>query len=94
MTGYSIVPSSRFKKDYKKFLKRKKELQAIQEAIRLLAENGHKAIPQNMRPHKLLGNYVGYWECHVFPNLLIIWEQTEEPKEILLVRVGSHSDLF
>jgi mRNA interferase YafQ len=94
MTKYSLFPSSRFKKDYKKFLNRKKQLEAIQEIIRLLSENGHEAIPENKRPHKLIGNYVGCWECHAMPDLLVIWEQNEELKEIVLLRVGSHAELF
>ena len=48
-----------------------------------------------MRPHKLTGNYKGHLECHILPNLLIIWLQyDEEQNEIYLVRVGSHSELF
>jgi len=54
MTKYSLSPSSRFKKDYKKFLKRKKQLDAVQETICLPSENGHEAIPENKRPHKLI----------------------------------------
>jgi mRNA interferase YafQ len=94
MNNYRLFPSSRFKKDYKKFIHRKKHLEAIQETILLLSENGHEAIPENKRPHKLTGNYIGCWECHAMPDLLIIWEQDEDLKEIVLIRVGSHSELF
>lgn len=94
MSGYTIFPSTKFKKDYKKFLNKKKELKAIQTAILLLSENGCENIPPTMKPHKLIGNYKGNWECHIFPDLLLIWEQEEEPKEITLIRLGSHSDLF
>jgi len=89
-----VFPSGRFKKDYKKFLHRKKHLEAIQETILILSENGHEAIPENKRAHKLIGNYVGCWECHAMPDLLIIWEQDDDLKEIILIRVGSHSELF
>ncbi|WP_194974616.1 type II toxin-antitoxin system YafQ family toxin [Aquiflexum lacus] len=94
MNNYRVFPSSRFKKDYKKFIHRKKHLEAIQETILLLSENGHEAIPENKRPHKLTGNYIGCWECHAMPDLLVIWEQDEDLKEIVLIRVGSHSELF
>lgn len=48
-----------------------------------------------MKPHKLTGNYSGYFECHIEPDLLIIWLQyDEERKEIYLVRLGSHAELF
>lgn len=92
---YTIFPSTRFNKDYKKFLKRKKELEAIQVTIQLLSQNGHDALPIKMHPHKLIGNYKGAWECHIFPDLLLIWQQEEEPiNKIILIRVGSHSELF
>ena len=48
-----------------------------------------------MRPHKLSGTYDGHWECHVLPDLLVIWEQNEDPeKEIYIIRIGSHAELF
>ncbi|WP_083852664.1 type II toxin-antitoxin system YafQ family toxin [Pedobacter arcticus] len=46
------------------------------------------------KPHKLSGKFIGYWECHVKPDLLLIWEQTETLKLIELIRTGTHSDLF
>lgn len=94
MTKFKIVPSSQFKKDFKKYRDRKKEKQAIFDVVELL-EGGSENIPQTMRAHTLLGNYKGFWECHIMPDLLIIWdEQTEPIAEIYLVRVGTNSELF
>lgn len=73
---------------------RKKHLEAIQRTIIELSDNGHESIPQKKRPHKLIGDYVNCWECHALPDLLIIWEQDDDLMEIVLVRVGSHSELF
>lgn len=93
--AYNIIPSTNFKKSLKKYLKSSIKKEAIKDVINLLAENGYKAIPSKMLPHKLKGNYKGCWECHIQPDLLLIWEQEEEPeKDILLIDVGSHSDLF
>lgn len=94
MSGYTIAPSTKFKKDYKKFLRKERELKAVQATILLLSKNGADAIPKAMKPHKLIGNYKENWECHIFPDLLLIWEQDEKEKEITLIRLGSHSDLF
>jgi mRNA interferase YafQ len=95
MSKYQILFSSQFKKDFKKYLKQPKEKQAIKDVIATLANEGYLGIPENMVPHKLKGNYKGYWECHVKPDILLIWKQLEEPdNEIALARVGSHSDLF
>ena len=62
--------------------------------IELLKTNGFDAIPKNMKPHKLIGNYKGCLECHIMPDLLIIWEQDDAEKEIYLLDIDSHSELF
>lgn len=50
-------------------------------------------IPPEMRPHKLVGNYKGCMECHVENDTLLIWiDETNDT--ILLLRLGSHSELF
>lgn len=91
---YTLRASSGFKKDFKKYKKQARELKAISEVITLL-ENGAEDLPQQMKAYKLIGNYKGLWECHIFPDLLLIWEQQEEPiNEIHLIRIGSHSELF
>jgi len=64
----NLFPSTRFKKDYKKILGKEKEIRAVQTTITLLSQGGHVAIPKKMRPHKLIGQYKGCWECHVFPS--------------------------
>ena len=46
------------------------------------------------KPHILSGNYSKHWECHVLPDLLLIWIQNDSEESIILVRGGSHSDLF
>ena len=92
--SYNIVPSTRFKKGLKKRLKNIAEKKSIFEVIELLKTDGFDAIPKNMKPHKLIGNYKGCLECHIMPDLLIIWEQDDEVKEIYLLDIGSHSELF
>ncbi len=47
-----------------------------------------------MKPHKLSGNFKNTMECHIKPDLLLIWFEISKDKEINIVRVGSHSELF
>jgi len=42
----------------------------------------------------LKGNFKGFWECHIQPDWLLIWQQDDEIKLISLTRTGTHSDLF
>ncbi|MDO8553147.1 MAG: type II toxin-antitoxin system YafQ family toxin [bacterium] len=40
----------------------------------------------------LTGEWLGFWECHIGPNWLLIYDVTDT--EVLLARTGSHVDLF
>lgn len=92
---YEIISSGHFKKDLKKIKNDPEKIQKISDCIELLKEGGVENIPPEMKPHKLLGIYKDNWECHIQSDLLIIWFQIDEPtKEINLIRVGSHSELF
>ncbi len=88
---FLLIPTTRFKKDLKKL---KADFELIREFLKILQAQGVLGIPQKMKPHLLKGNYKNNWECHINADLLIIWIQIDESKEIKLVRIGSHSDLF
>ncbi len=91
---YRLAVSTRFKKDLKKVRKNPKDDKLTRAVLKVLKEKGVSGIEKGMKPHRLSGNYKNNWECHIKPDLLIIWIQIESPKIINLVRIGSHSDLF
>lgn len=92
---YDFIFTTKFKKDLRKLQKGDfAEVRLIVGVLDLLRNNGVKAIPSQMKPHKLKGKYKDDWECHIKPDLLIIWFQIKSPKTIKLIRIGSHSDLF
>jgi mRNA interferase YafQ len=51
-------------------------------------------VPDKHRPHTLVGNFEGLWECHIQPDWLLVWKREEDIKLISLTRTGTHSDLF
>jgi len=55
---------------------------------------GAVGLPRKYKAHKLTGNYKNNWECHIKPDLLIIWIEVTDDMEIKLIRIGTHSDLF
>ncbi|MGN6267420.1 MAG: type II toxin-antitoxin system YafQ family toxin [Ginsengibacter sp.] len=71
-----------------------KRFSIIKDLIAVLAQTGHSGLDTKHKAHKLSGNYAGYWECHVKPDLLLIWSENEQIQLLELVRTGSHSDLF
>ena len=51
-----------------------------------------EVMPAVYRDHALTGNWVDFRECHVHPDLLLIYSKPNE-KTLQLVRLGSHSEL-
>jgi mRNA interferase YafQ len=92
---FNIITSTKFLKDLKLLKKRSaNDVILLQVVIEVLAAKGHEGLNQKFKAHKLMGNYSGYWKCHVKPDLLLIWDEDEAIKLIELARTGSHSDLF
>lgn len=87
---FQIFRTSSFKKDYKKLSEDDKSL--LKEVISQLAKN--ETLDKNYRDHKLIGNYNECRECHIKPNLLLIYKISEDILELALVRIGNHSELF
>lgn len=81
---------NRFKKETLMAKKRGKDIVILRNIINLLIEE--KPLPAKHRNHKLQGEYKGLWESHIEPDWLLIYEKTDT--EIILVRTGSHSELF
>jgi len=50
-------------------------------------------LPECNRDHALSGNWTGYRECHIKPNLLLIYRKPDA-STLRLARLGSHSELF
>ena len=51
-------------------------------------------LEEKYKDHNLIGNYLGCRECHIKPDLLLIYRVDDDILELALVRVGSHSKLF
>ncbi len=92
---FQIVASNKFLKDLKLLKKRNKaDFDLMETFITELAISGHAGVDMKHKPHKLKGEFYGYWECHVKPDLLLIWAEDSEILLLELVRTGTHSDLF
>lgn len=51
-----------------------------------------ECLEKKYRNHRLKGVFVGRWECHIEPDLLLVHFKSD--KEIRFERIGSHSELF
>ena len=90
--AYTVKISSRFKKDFRRCIKRGLDMKLITDAMDLLAATGK--LPQQYHPHKLQGDMHGIWECHIQPDWLMTWEQNDRELTLLFLKTGTHSDLF
>lgn len=83
--------STQFKRDLKRYKHRRNIIDKLEIVLNILREG--KPVPENYRPHRLTGDYVGYMECHIESDTLLIWWD-REAGVIKLVRFGSRSELF
>ena len=84
--------SAKFKKDYKKMVKRGCNPALLEEVVELLRQQ--IPLPPKNRDHELSGNYVGYRECHLSPDWLLVYKVDKGELILVLARTGTHSDLF
>ena len=89
----TIERSSVFKRDFKREVKgqhRNTLEKDLVHVITLLVND--RELPAKYRDHALSGDWVGYRECHVKPDLLLTYKVTD-PEMLRLARLGSHSEL-
>ncbi len=51
-------------------------------------------LPKKYKDHALTGNWKGFRDCHIKPDLVLIYQIDIENTTLILARLGSHSDLF
>ncbi|EGK15327.1 type II toxin-antitoxin system YafQ family toxin [Psychrobacter sanguinis] len=85
----TLYPTKQLKRDAKKHY-----LQLLTpqwaEIINCLARE--QPLPEKYKDHALTGNWSNCRDCHVKPDLVLIYEI--QGSDILLHRLGSHSELF
>ena len=90
----SIKRSTTFKKDYKRVKANPKHAKNLNAQLSSLLQTlvQDKPLPDTYRDHDLIGNWKGFRECHLKPDLLLIYRQIDD--ELQLARLGSHNELF
>ncbi|WP_462319947.1 type II toxin-antitoxin system YafQ family toxin [Halochromatium sp.] len=90
----TIKRSSAFKRDYKR--ERNGPSRAVPDGVLeavLLALATDQPLAPRYRDHDLTGNWSGYRECHLKPDLLLVYKKPDH-ETLRLARLGSHSELF
>ena len=89
---YSILFTNQFMRSYKKCLKRGCDKALFEKVVTILSTTG--TLPSCYHPHKLTGQWKGFWECHIQPDWLLIYLIEDNVLTLTLVDTGTHADLF
>ena len=95
MAKYKIFLSKKYVRDLKLLKKRKDfDVEALAETL-LKLSNG-EILDKKYKDHKLQNsrNYKNYRECHITNDWLLIYRIDNDNLLLLLLRTGTHSDLF
>ena len=87
----------RYTKQFRKDYKREKSGRhgaaldrRLEEVVELLAAG--RPLPRRNFDHALTGNWRDHRDCHVWPDLVLIYRKPDA-ENLDLVRLGSHSEL-
>jgi mRNA interferase YafQ len=87
-----IQITTRFKRDLKKFKHNQSVIRELDNVLKILAQR--KELPSKYQDHNLSGNWNHSRDCHLKPDTLLIYRVDQEKKLLVLLRIGSHSELF
>ena len=59
-----------------------------------MEEENKEILEPKFNDHRLSGNYSLCRECHIGPDFLLIYQIYDDINLLILIRVGSHSELF
>lgn len=90
----TIERSTAFRRDYKREARGRyrKTLESDLRAV-LVALASDIPLEPRYRDHDLSGNWAGYRDCHIKPDLVLIYRKPDSDT-LRLARLGPHSELF
>ncbi len=67
-------------------------MKLISDVIDILSKG--EILPEKYKNHPLKGNLNGYYDCHVLPDLVLIYKIEKEKLVLILFDIETHSNLF
>ena len=90
----TIERSTRFKRDYKREAKGRYRATLDADLMPVLvALASDETLDPKHQDHSLTGDWIGYRDCHVKPDLVLIYGKPDDVT-LRLARLGSHSEVF
>ena len=88
----TIRQTSKFKKEFRMAMRRGCDPAVFEYVVNELANE--RQLAEKYHDHPLSGNYIGFRECHLAPDWLLIYVVDKDQLVLTLSRTGTHSDLF
>jgi len=73
-------------------MKRGKDMGKLATVVEILCTGD--PLPERYRDHPLSGRYAGFRDCHIEPDWALLYRIEKNQLQLILVRMGTHSDLF
>ena len=87
-----LVTTAQFRKDLKRIRKRGYDLSKLGDILQSLQRE--ELLPVKHHDHALTGDYIGFRECHIEPDWLLVYAIDKGQLILTASRTGTHSDLF
>ena len=89
----TIERTGKFRKDYKREIKGPHRATLERDFVKVVsALIKDKPLAAKYRDHMLTGNWKDFRDCHIKPDLILIYRKPDDER-LQLVRLGSHSEL-
>jgi mRNA interferase YafQ len=91
MNRLTVFATARYRKDLKRCAKRGYDLSLLTAVVDQL--QNREPLPERYRNHVLGGDRSGFFDCHIKPDWVLVYQILEERLILILVETGTHSDL-
>jgi mRNA interferase YafQ len=88
----TLHTTGQFRRDEKLARKRGLDVSLLKSVIQTLLEE--EPLDPKYKDHPLVGNYIGFRECHILPNWLLIYTVDKGRLILTASRTGTHTELF
>ena len=90
---YPVITTKKYRKALRRLNKHKGfSLECLEDVIDVLKSGA--SLPEKNRDHQLSGYLQKYRECHVRPDVLLLYEICDDVLVLVLINVGSHQEIF
>ena len=89
---YSVIRTTRFRKELKKMIRRGADIGKLEMVVNILASG--ESLPPQYHDHALTGDMVGTRDCHITSDWILLYRIENDVLVLTLTRTGTHADLF